>query len=96
MKRNKPVKLGALLKEYFNDIEKGDNILAARVLRTWDEVMEENITRSTMSKYFKNGILYCTISSSILRSMLVARVYSVKEKINNSLGSDVVKKIVFR
>ncbi|MBR4438361.1 MAG: DUF721 domain-containing protein [Bacteroidales bacterium] len=96
MKRNKPVKLGALLKEYFNDIEKGDNILAARVLRTWDEVMEENITRATMSKYFKNGILYCTISSSILRSMLVARVYSVKEKINNSLGSDVVKKIVFR
>lgn len=96
MKRNKPTKLGALLKEYFNDIEKGDNILAARVLRTWDEVMEENITKATMSKYFKEGVLYCTISSSILRSMLAARVFSVKDKINNALGSDVVKKVVFR
>ncbi|MBP5228768.1 MAG: DUF721 domain-containing protein [Bacteroidales bacterium] len=96
MKRNKPVKLAQLLKEYINDIETGDNILAARVLRTWDEVMEENITRATMSKFFKDGVLYCTISSSILRSMLVARGYSIKEKINNTLGSDVVKKIVFR
>ncbi len=96
MKRNKPVKLAQLLKEYINDIETGDNILAARVLRTCDEVMEENITRATMSKFFKDGVLYCTISSSILRSMLVARGYSIKEKINNTLGSDVVKKIVFR
>ena len=96
MKRNKPVKLGQLLREYINDIEKGDNILAARVLRTWDEVMEENITRATMSKFFKDGILYCTISSSILRSMLIARAYSIKETINKALGSDVVKKIVLR
>ncbi|MBO7563129.1 MAG: DUF721 domain-containing protein [Bacteroidales bacterium] len=96
MKKQSSVKLGDLLKDYLSDIGKSQGILGARVVRCWDETMEENVVKATSSKFFRDGILYVTLSSSIIRTILTRRKKSIVYLLNKSLGGMYVKSLVLR
>lgn len=96
MKKQSSVKLGDLLKDYLSDIGKSQGILGARVVRCWDETMEENVVKATSSKFFREGILYVTLSSSIIRTILTRRKKSIVYLLNKSLGGMYVKSLVLR
>ncbi|MBQ3382425.1 MAG: DUF721 domain-containing protein [Bacteroidales bacterium] len=96
MKKQSSVKLGDLLKDYLSDIGKSQGILGARVVRCWDETMEENVRKATSSRFFKDGVLYVTISSSIIRTIVSRRSKSIIYLLNKSLGGMYVKSLVLR
>ena len=96
MKRNKPIVLGELLKQYKSDINVSNGLLSARVMRAWDVVMEKNVVDATLNKYYNNGILYCTIGSSLLRAVLQSRLPSIVYKLNQQLGGSFVKAVILR
>lgn len=96
MKKQSSVKLGDLLRDYMADIGRSEGILSARVLRCWDETMEESVVKATSSKYFKEGTLYVTLNSSIIRNILTRRKKSLIYLMNQSLGGMYVKSLVLR
>ena len=96
MKRQSSIRLGALLKDYFSEIGRSNGILSARVVRCWDEVMEENVRHSTSSRFFKDGTLYVTVSSSIIRSILSKRKSHIIGLLNSNLGGPYVKSLILR
>lgn len=49
-----------------------------------------------LNKDFRGGVLFCTLSSSIVRQQLLERKASILEDMNRRLGEDLVKDIVFR
>lgn len=96
MKKQSSKKLGDLLKDYLSDIGRSQGILGARVVRIWDETMEENVVKATSSRFFKDGTLYVNISSSILRTILSRRKNSILYLLNQKLGGAFVKSLVIR
>lgn len=49
-----------------------------------------------LNKDFRGGVLFCTLSSSIVRQQLQERKAAIMEDMNRRLGEDMVKDIVFR
>lgn len=96
MKKQSSRKLGDLLREYFNDMGRNQGLLGARVVRCWDEKMDQNIVKATSSRFFKDGILYVNIQSSIIRSTLYNRRRQLLYILNSNLGGIFVKNILLR
>ena len=59
-------------------------------------IVGENGARETSGKYFKDGTLYCTINSSIVRSQLYYRKEDIIAQLNKMLNSDIVKKLILK
>lgn len=58
------------------------------VLDLWDKV--SGAGAYTLSKYVRGGVLYCNISSSIVRNRLYFRRAEMLEAINKSMQDDLV------
>ena len=70
-------------------LEKGFQTMS--VFKAWDEAVGELAASVTTSKFFKDGVLYITLSSSVFRSDLYFQLPVIKSKINQKLGGNIVK-----
>lgn len=89
-----------LLEEVLNELIKQqgleDELFQVRLFEAWDKKVGMQAARATTSKYYKNGILYCTISSSALRSNLYFQLDSILKAINAGFQGNPVSKIVLK
>ncbi len=66
-----------------------------RVLTLWSEVMEANIVQNTKCKDIKNGVLMVKVTNAALRFELLARKSEIIRQLNDSLGVEAVKDVMF-
>lgn len=57
-----------------------------RIFEAWDKA--SGAERYTIGKNFKNGILYCSIASSVVRNQLSFRITELTEEVNAILDND--------
>lgn len=57
-----------------------------RIFAAWDEV--SGAARFTVKTFFREGRLYVTLDSSVVRSQLMFQKEIILEKINDALGKD--------
>ncbi|HIZ86252.1 MAG TPA: DUF721 domain-containing protein [Candidatus Coprenecus stercoravium] len=96
MQRTGAVKLGELLSLYVDEVRLRDSFVSIDVEQAWRKAVGLKAAAATSSSYFKDGILYCNISSSIIRNQLHYQTAGIISDINAMLGSDTVRKIVLR
>lgn len=96
MRRIKPQGIKELIGEYIRRRGVTGALNNARVYSAWNEVVGENLASYTKHRYFVSGVLYCTIESSVARTHLNSRKDEIAAKINEIIGSEVVKQIVIR
>lgn len=89
-----------LLGEIFGDFLKAEGletgIKRMEVFDAWDKAVGSRMAEYTTEKFFKEGKLYCKISSSAARTQLFMIRIQLVEKINQILSSEVVKEIIFK
>lgn len=96
MQRTGAVKLGDILKQYIEESGLKDDFLALEVREAWNDVVGTRVAAATASVFFKDGILYCSIRSSIVRSRLYYSLDGIMSSINGRLGQECVRKIVLK
>ncbi len=97
MKRQGALSIDEILKELVNDNSSlKSGIERVNIFQAWDSVVGTKGASATTYKFFRDGILYCTISSSALRSQLYFGLQDILREINASLGSPVVNKIILK
>ncbi|MBQ7772669.1 MAG: DUF721 domain-containing protein [Bacteroidales bacterium] len=96
MKRENTQLISAIIKEYIKEAHLEEGLQRVRIFQTWDIVVGEAGAKATSNKFFKDGILYCTISSSIVRTQLYYRREDIAAQINKMLGSNIVSKIILK
>jgi predicted nucleic acid-binding Zn ribbon protein len=69
---------------------------AARVVEAWAHVAGLRINRLTSGAWVKRGTLYVKITSAAWRGELHLQRHAWRDRLNQHLGSDLVKDIVFR
>lgn len=66
------------------------------VVESWSEIVGKVIASKTTSLFFKNGRLYVTLKSSVIRNELLMIRESLRIKINERAGEEIVKELVIK
>lgn len=96
MKRENTQLIKDILQEFIKEEHLEDGLQRVRIFRTWDLVVGEAGTRATTNKFFRDGILYCTINSSIVRTQLYYRKEDIALQMNKMLNDSLVSKIILK
>lgn len=75
-----------LVRRYINEMKLVNGLNRQRVFEAWDRV--SGAAGYTVNRYLKNGVLYCSISSSVVRSRLFYRKSRILELMNDFLMHD--------
>ena len=71
-------------------------MLEARVVRLWGELFGPSMAKYTTNVYVKNRVLYVFMSSSVVRSEMVAMRKRLVITLNEHAGSDVIDDVMIR
>ena len=96
MRRERVVKLGDLFGEFLKREGLTDGILRMKIFEAWDEVVGERLSSYTTDKYFRDGKLFCRISSSAARNTLFMQRIEIVRKINLKLEGEFVKVLILK
>lgn len=96
MKRVEFQPIGALLQEYVDEVKLTEAFRKIEIYQAWENAVGEKISNCTINLFYNRGILYCTLSSSMLRNRLYFNLDGIKLKINQLLGYGAVEKIVLK
>ena len=96
MKRENTQLISVILKEFIKEEHLEEGLERLRIFKTWDLIVGDAGARATSNKFFKDGILYCTITSSIIRTQLYYRKDDIVVLMNRMLNGDIIKKLVLK
>lgn len=97
MQRKNAQALSEALSDFFNENSALRVKMAQqRVVRGWNELFGEGISRYTANLYFNRGTLYVHLTSAVLRAELLMIKGDLIKKLNDHAGMPVVHDIMFR
>jgi len=96
MKRNNTQTLGEALKEYLKEMNMDRKLKEINTVQSWEEVLGKTIAGYTRNIYLSKGILYVEISSAVVKNELLMMRESIRAKLNEQAGEEMISKIVFR
>ena len=86
LSRKKTQSMEEVIMEYVRSMKIAAGLNRQLIFDAWDEV--SGASASTVSKYLKDGVLYCALSSSVVRSRLYPRREELRRRINEKLLGD--------
>jgi len=96
MKRENTQLISAILKEFIKEEQLEDGLNRVRIFNVWNLVVGDVCARATTNKFFKDGVLYCTINSSIVRTRLYYRRDDIVHQMNKMLNGNIVSKLILK
>ena len=89
--------LRSILKEIMDENSMlKSRIAEQRVIRAWKEILGEGVSMYTTNLYFKRGVLFVQLSSSVLRAELMMNKQNLIEKLNEFAEMKIIRDIVMR
>jgi predicted nucleic acid-binding Zn ribbon protein len=96
MKRTEAKNIGQIIA----DVLRKENLDVAldehRASALWPQIVGDGINRYTIRRYVKDGVMTVHLSSAALKSELMLIRASIIERINEALGRDIIKEIIFK
>ncbi|MCM1177374.1 MAG: DUF721 domain-containing protein [Bacteroides sp.] len=86
IRRQEAVGMDVLVKAFIRSMKLTSGLNTQRVFAAWDEV--SGAGRYTVSRYFRNGVLHCGMSSSMVRSHIYMQKDVILQKMNEFLEND--------
>ncbi|MFA6676210.1 MAG: DUF721 domain-containing protein [Bacteroidales bacterium] len=96
MRYNKEKPLGDVLKLFVKEFKLEKGLQRTHIFARWNEVVGPVGAKATVYQFFRDGILYCTISSSIVRNTMFYQLDTYIKRINEVFEDDPVKKIILK
>lgn len=96
MQRTNTNKISSLIEQFIKEQGLEDGLNRVRIYRVMDMIIGEKAASYIASKYFSKGILYCNVTSSILRSQLMFQKHEIISQMNKMLNGEIIADIVLR
>lgn len=94
-KKSNTQSLGDAIAEFLEQYKHSNKIQEAEIVASWSRVMGSNIAKYTLETYYKNNTLFVKLKSAPLREELSMQRSRIKDALNEHLGMDCIKKVVF-
>jgi len=86
MSRKKPLDMEELISMYIKEMKLSSGLNTQRIFAAWDEV--SGVSQNTLKRFFRDGRLYITLDSSMLRNRLSFQKDELVAQINSYLSRD--------
>lgn len=96
MRRKKTMSIVDVLSDYKREMNIEGKLSEVNIINRWQEIAGRAIALRTTRLYIREGVLYIHLSSSVVRSELMMMRESIRSRMNNEAGSDLIKEIVIR
>ena len=96
MSRGNEQTLKEAIQELIKTYRLDDKINEVKLFNSWETILGKSIAKHTKAISIKNGILYVTLDSSVLRQELSYAKEKMIKLLNESVGTEVIKDIVLR
>ncbi len=96
MNREKVRTVADVLREVLEQEGLNEGLHRLKVIEAFDSVVGKSAAENTYRKYFRDGVLYCNVSSAAIRSQLFMNRSRIIEDINGKLGSDEVRMMILK
>ena len=96
MRRSKTISLAEAVNDFIKEMNLGEKLSEVGVINSWEEIVGKAISSRTSKIYIKDHILYVHLNSSVVRNELLMLRETLKEKLNEKAGAEVIKDIVLR
>ncbi|MCA1756408.1 MAG: DUF721 domain-containing protein [Bacteroidales bacterium] len=96
MRRKKTMSILDVLSEYKREMNIEGKLSEVNIISRWQEIAGKAIASRTTKLYIRDGILYIHLSSSVVRSELMMMRDSIRSRMNEEAGSELIKEIVLR
>ncbi len=98
IKRRRPERKNTTqsLKDVLGEIMNQPNLRKFKAVHYWEKVMGKPVARVTKNVYFRNGVLFVSLNSSVVRGELVMLKDKIIKNMNEAIGSDAINDIVFK
>ena len=93
---HQPQSLGSVLGELFQQPRYRQKIDEARAVDAWKAVAVAGAVRATETAWIRDGVLMVKLRSAAWRHTLHLQREQWRQKLNEHLGREVVREIVFR
>lgn len=93
---NRPKALGDLLKGYMKRLPGNQEVRKGMVLHCWPSVVGQRVVDATDRIKFDGDTLLVYVKGEAWRHELHANRYTIRERLNKEVGSDVIKEVVIR
>ena len=97
LKRKKNTeKISDVIQQIFQQNNLQQKLDEVDIMQSWEKVLGSTIKNYTSELIIKNGVLYVKLSSSVLRNELMMTRSKLIASLNEKVGKEVIKDIVFR
>jgi predicted nucleic acid-binding Zn ribbon protein len=96
MRRSKTISLAEAVKDYIREMNLGDKLNEAGIINSWEDTVGKAIASRTSKIYIKDHVLFIHLNSSVVRNELLMLRQTLKEKLNEKAGSEVIKDIILK
>jgi predicted nucleic acid-binding Zn ribbon protein len=88
--------LNEVLKEYRSEMNIDTRLKEVSLINAWEDIAGRAIARRTSKVYLKDGKLFIYLTSPVVRNELSMAKESLRERLNEEAGEDLVKEIILR
>ncbi len=96
MRRSNVQNIGEVINELLKELHIDRKLKEISVINSWGEVLGNNISKATTKLYFKDRVLFVSLSSSVIRNELLLLKSKIIKALNDKVGENVVDDIVLR
>ncbi len=94
LSRREAAGIDDVISDFLREMRLTNGINRQRVFSAWDAV--SGAKEYTSGKYLKNGVLYCNVNSSVVRSRLAVRKKNILDGMNSYIASDSFSRMMDR
>jgi len=96
VRRQNTETLATVIAQFLKNNKLQKPLAEKHAIDAWQTVLGKNVMDYTHELQIKNGILYASITSSVLRHDLFMQREEIRNRLNKNVGFEIIKKIVFR
>jgi predicted nucleic acid-binding Zn ribbon protein len=96
MRKSNTQKLSDVLKNYVQENNLERKLSELDLIKSWESVIGKAVARYTQNLHIRNETLFVETTSPVVRNELLMMKEEIRVRLNEIVGAEVVKTIVFK
>jgi len=96
MRKTNTQSLKDVLKSYVQENNLDRKLNEIDLIKSWETVMGKTVSRYTRNLYIQNNTLFVETTSPIVRNELLMMKEEIRIRLNEMVGKEIIKAIIFR